>query len=120
MTPNEPGLSCLMRPKASSLVLRPIHPLLVHLAHQQPIHPLHAHLARHPARHPVPHPALSTCMNCRLPTTLHIFMTAVWGAMVLLLLLNQMTLHPTPARLTKSLLISRSNPHFRLGSSNES
>src|SRR5210317_1605525 len=107
MTPNEPGLSCLMRPKASSLVLRPIHPLLVHLA-------------RHPARHPVPHLALSNCMIYRLPITLHTFMTAVWGVMVLLLLLNQMTLHPTPAQLTKSSLISLSNPHFRLGSSNES
>src|SRR5210317_694557 len=103
MTPNAPGLSCLMRPKASSLLLRPIHPLLVHLA-----------------RHPVPHLALSICMIYRLPITSHIFMTAVWGAMVLLLLLNQMTLHPTPAQLTKSSLISPSNPHFRLGSSNES
>src|SRR5210317_1780419 len=73
-----------------------------------------------PAHHPVPPPALSTCMRYRLPITLHIFMTVVWGAMVLLLLLHQMTLTLHLRHPTGYLLISPSNPHFLLGSSNES
>src|SRR5210317_1625413 len=71
-----------------------------------------------PAPPPAPPPALSTCTIYRLPIILHIFMTVVWGAMVLLLLLHQMTLHLQHP--TGYLLTSPSNPHFLLGSSNES
>src|SRR5210317_1265983 len=73
-----------------------------------------------PAPPPALPPALSTCMRYRLPITLHIFMTVVWGAMVLLLLLHQMTLTLHLRHPTGYLLTSPSNPHFLLGSSNES